>query len=102
MNHIQDTNVLHAEKPSGTQSNGTQDIVGNVMSGESPSVDVNQKISAPMTAAIDLKDQLRNRDNFVENGKLYLVRCMACGDTENYAPMIATGQCAWCGWILRS
>lgn len=36
-----------------------------------------------------------------ENGKLYLVRCFACGGergTENYAPMVADGQCAWCGW----
>ena len=36
-----------------------------------------------------------------EDGKLYLVRCYACGGehgTENYAPAVATGQCAFCGW----
>lgn len=38
------------------------------------------------------------RDN---NGKLFLVRCFACRPehgTENWAPVVATGQCAWCGW----
>lgn len=36
-----------------------------------------------------------------KNGKLFLVRCYACGGergTENYGPTVATGQCAWCGW----
>lgn len=34
-------------------------------------------------------------------GKLYLVRCFACNKeigTENWAPAVAGGQCAWCGW----
>lgn len=35
--------------------------------------------------------------NFREAGKLYLVRCRVC-DRENYAPAVASGQCAWCGW----
>ena len=44
------------------------------------------------------EDQLKNKANFTnENGDLYLVRCESCGN-ENYAPMVATGQCAWCGW----
>jgi hypothetical protein len=36
-----------------------------------------------------------------KEGNLYLVRCFVCGGeygTENYAPAVATGQCAWCGW----
>ncbi len=36
-----------------------------------------------------------------KDGKLFLVRCFACGGkrgTENYAMSVATGQCAWCGW----
>ena len=36
-----------------------------------------------------------------ENGKLFLVKCFACNSEigrENYAPIVATGQCAWCGW----
>ena len=35
------------------------------------------------------------------NGQLFLVRCFACGGEcgrENYAPSVASGQCAWCGW----
>lgn len=35
------------------------------------------------------------------DGKLYLVRCYACDPKrgrENYAPSVATGTCAWCGW----
>jgi hypothetical protein len=36
-----------------------------------------------------------------EEGNLYLVRCYACNKeigTENYAPSVASGQCAFCGW----
>ena len=36
-----------------------------------------------------------------EQGKLFLVRCFACGGergTENYGPAVASGTCAWCGW----
>ena len=39
--------------------------------------------------------------NFYANGRFYLVRCFACGGehgTENWAPAVATGQCAFCGW----
>ena len=39
--------------------------------------------------------------NFREDGKLYLVRCFACGGKygkENYAMAVSSGQCAWCGW----
>jgi len=31
------------------------------------------------------------------DGKLFVVRCEACG-RENWAPAVATGLCAWCGW----
>ena len=34
--------------------------------------------------------------HFVEDGKVYLVRCYACG-RENYAPAVASGCCAFCG-----
>lgn len=39
--------------------------------------------------------------NFTENGQFYLVRCFECGGamgTENYIPLVASGQCAFCGW----
>lgn len=32
-----------------------------------------------------------------KSGQLFLMRCHKC-DRENYAPMVPTGQCAWCGW----
>jgi len=46
---------------------------------------------------------LQNREpNFRgKDGKLYLVRCYLCEPKygrENYLPIVATGQCAWCGW----
>ncbi len=39
--------------------------------------------------------------NFRADGQLFLVRCFACEPTrgrENYAPAVATGRCAFCGW----
>ena len=36
-----------------------------------------------------------------KSGKLFLVRCFSCDPTkgrENWAPVVATGSCAWCGW----
>ena len=44
--------------------------------------------------------------NFInKDRKLYLVRCFMCGDLErgreNWAPAVASGQCAWCGWSPR-
>lgn len=36
-----------------------------------------------------------------DNGKWYLIRCQSCGGErgrENYAPAVASGQCAWCGY----
>ena len=35
--------------------------------------------------------------NFRDQGQLFLVRCYRCG-RENYAPAVATGTCAFCGW----
>jgi len=32
-----------------------------------------------------------------DDGKIYLIRCPKC-DLENYAPAVASGQCAWCGY----
>ena len=52
--------------------------------------------------SITLDEQLKNKANFISGGKLYLVRCMQCGDSkrgrENYAGAVASGMCAWCGW----
>ena len=45
------------------------------------------------------------RPNFRdEAGNLFLVRCYHCSPEhgrENYAPVVATGTCAWCGWPNR-
>jgi len=48
-------------------------------------------------------DQLTNGANFESDGKLFLVRCMACPDSgergkENWSSAVASGTCAWCGW----
>lgn len=32
-----------------------------------------------------------------QDGNIYLQRCFACGK-ENWAPAVASGQCAWCGY----
>ena len=34
---------------------------------------------------------------FESGGKLFLVRCPKC-EKENWAPSVASGQCAWCGY----
>lgn len=31
------------------------------------------------------------------DGKPYVVRCPSCLK-ENWAPAVASGRCAWCGW----
>ena len=39
--------------------------------------------------------------NWRTDGKLYLKRCYVCDEEygkENWAPAVATGRCAWCGW----
>ena len=37
-----------------------------------------------------------NHPNFIHNGQIYLVRCPEC-KSENWAPAVSTGECAWCG-----
>ena len=35
------------------------------------------------------------------DGELFLVRCFHCDPVrgrENWAPVVTTGECAWCGW----
>ena len=32
-----------------------------------------------------------------EDGHYYMVRCTKC-ELENWAPAVASGQCAWCGY----
>lgn len=39
--------------------------------------------------------------NFRKDGQIYLVRCFVCerkNGRENWAPAVASGKCAWCGW----
>jgi hypothetical protein len=46
-------------------------------------------------------NQDRNPNFRDKEGKLFLVRCFACEPErgrENYAPAVASGTCAWCGW----
>lgn len=47
-----------------------------------------------------LEEQLKNKANYLDKGKLFLVSCMNCSEKgkENYAPAVAAGICAWCGW----
>lgn len=50
---------------------------------------------------ISRHEQLKNKANWEEDGQLYLVRCMNCGNskgTENWALAVSTGHCAFCGW----
>jgi ribosomal protein S27E len=42
--------------------------------------------------------------NFWSDGQFFLVRCFECNKeygTENYAPAVASGECAWCGWKME-
>lgn len=36
-----------------------------------------------------------------EQGHIYLQRCFKCG-RENWAPRVASGICAWCGFDSNS
>lgn len=51
---------------------------------------------------IIIDDQLKNIENFIQNCKLYLKRCMTCGNTkkgrENWELSVTSGKCEWCGW----
>jgi hypothetical protein len=31
-----------------------------------------------------------------DNGKICMIRCFECGE-ENWAMVVASGKCAWCG-----
>ena len=47
------------------------------------------------------KDDQHQPPNFTKSGRLYLIRCFKCVPEygkENWAPYVASGQCAWCGW----
>lgn len=37
---------------------------------------------------------------FKDGADLFLVRCPKCSK-ENYLPAVATGQCAWCGYMAQ-
>lgn len=45
------------------------------------------------------REKLMSR-NFMHAGKWYMVYCPKC-DLENYAPAVASGTCAWCGYDLN-
>lgn len=53
------------------------------------------KCSERLPMENEIKPDPRNfRD---ENGKLFMIYCPKC-KLENYAPSVADGQCAWCGY----
>ncbi len=39
----------------------------------------------------------KHKSNFVSDEKVFMVRCEKC-DLENWAPAVASGHCAWCGY----
>lgn len=55
----------------------------------------------------DQKQKLNQRNpNFNTEDGWFLVRCFSCEGysergRENYAPSVATGQCAWCGFDIN-
>lgn len=45
-----------------------------------------------------MSDVRKGKGNgFVADGKIFLRRCFECG-RENWAPAVASGCCAWCGF----
>lgn len=59
------------------------------------------KSQAKREAAMGKPVNQDRRPNFRTDGKLFLVRCFNCdpeAGRENWAPAVASGQCAWCGW----
>jgi len=61
-----------------------------------------QEGAEPSLASVDSMAIQDRSPNFRDSkGRLFLVRCYACGGErgrENWVPVVATGQCAWCGW----
>jgi len=50
---------------------------------------------------ISREKQLKGPNFLSDKGQLFLVRCYSCAEgdgRENWAPFVATGHCAWCGW----
>lgn len=47
-----------------------------------------------------MTEQRLPNGNFIANGRVYLLRCTVCR-RENYAPMVAIGRCAWCGYEAK-
>lgn len=52
------------------------------------------------------QNQNKKSPNFETEDGWYLVRCFSCegyGERgrENYAPAVATGCCAWCGFDIN-
>jgi hypothetical protein len=60
---------------------------------------VTERVEAPFI------DQDRAPNFRASDGRLFLVRCFACEPRygrENWAPVVAAGQCAWCGWRVAN
>ena len=34
---------------------------------------------------------------YLDDGRRCMIRCISCG-RENYAPLVSSGCCAWCGF----
>jgi hypothetical protein len=59
-----------------------------------------------MSDGTNLRDVNQDKaPNFRDKkGKFFLVRCFVCGGDkgkENYAMAVASGICAWCGWVAN-
>ena len=53
-------------------------------------------------SAINKRSINDHKPNFRDqNNQLFLIRCFNCG-RENWAPTVATGVCAWCGWADKA
>lgn len=46
---------------------------------------------------ITKEQQLKDKRNFLDQGRLFLVHCVAC-NSENWAIAVASGYCAFCHW----
>jgi hypothetical protein len=55
----------------------------------------------PGSEAATIQDRRPNFRSRSKDRQLFLVRCFNCVPNhgrENWAPAVASGQCAWCGW----
>jgi NAD-dependent SIR2 family protein deacetylase len=43
------------------------------------------------------QNEMNDERIWESNGKIYMAYCVKC-DRENYALVVSSGQCAWCGY----